>query len=319
MYKKCSLYGLKSKRMLFQLLGITNKAFLKSNYVQRNIFPYIDKTTKPRLIEAPSIELKVIQRKIKNYLLNCDIPDYVYSGIKNKSYVDNAKMHRLNCYLYKLDISAFFPNISREKVYIFFNQVLKTSQDVACCLTNFCTADLSVNNKNNEEISQFLTSKHIKHKNHLCTGCAASPVLSYLVNKEMFDEILNICKVNNMLMTIYVDDIVISSPKPINHYLRSKIVSTVNKYGFNISKNKVRYYTKNDTKEVTGVIIKKNGTLDVPNKLRWKIKRRFDNVTEDYNLKKLQGCIIAARQIMNAYPSLWKYVKLELKNKQHNV
>lgn len=317
MYKSCSLYAIQSKKMLYDFLSITDKNWLKNDFVSQNIHPYIDIIGKPRLIEAPSQELKLIQRKIKNALLNCNFPDHVFSGVKNKSYVGNAKKHSGIKYLYKIDISAFFPNICREKVYNFFKNELNTSPDVAKCLTNFCTTNLlKIATQHIEEINNFIIKKKIKHMNHLCTGSAPSSLLSYLVNQSMFSEIKALCDIENIVMTIYVDDVVFSSFTPIDKYFRERISKIVSKNGFNISKAKVRYYKKNEIKKVTGVIIKSDGSLDVPNRLRYKVIQQFNNgVVDDIN--KLQGCVISARQIKNIYPNILNFIKTQnIKSKQ---
>lgn len=312
MYQYCPLYALQSKKMLLAILGIKEKCWLKNDFVQQNIHPYINNPKKPRLVEPPSPQLNLIQRKIKNGLIKCQFPEYVYSGVKGKSYVDNAKSHGGINYLYKIDITAFFPNISREKVYCFFHNELKTSPDVAEILTNFCTSDLSRELTNRIEIDDFINKKKIRQMNHLCTGASPSPLLSYLVNQNMFHEMMNLCRKYNVKMTVYVDDAVFSCKKPIEPWFRKQILKIITKYGYNISMKKVKYYLPSEVKKVTGVIIKPDGSLDVPNRLRLKIKKRFKRVQDKSDLDRLSGCIISARQINKAmYPSLSQYIKAQ--------
>lgn len=320
MYQSCPLYAIKSKKMLLQALGIQDKRWQKHTFVQKNISPFIDGTTKKRLVEAPSQQLKVIQKRIKNALIKCDFPDYVFSGIKGRSYIDNAKIHAGTLFVYKIDLSAFFPNTSRDKVYRFFLTELKNSPDVANILTNLCTSDLSGDIKNKDEIDLFLQEKGITQINHLCTGASPSPILSYLVNQAMFDEIKHICDANGIFMTIYVDDTIFSSKKEIDAKIRSKILDVVEKYGYRVSIKKVKYYKSNDVKKITGVVIRSDGTLDIPNKLRNKIRSRLETYKEtgdSSELNKLAGCVVAARQIDRcAYPSLVEYIAKERAKKR---
>ena len=58
--------------------------------------------------------------------------------------------------------------------------------------------------------------KHIKIKNHLPSGTPTSQILSYLANLDMFDEIMNYCKEHNLLCSIYVDDITLSTNRKIS-------------------------------------------------------------------------------------------------------
>lgn len=146
--------------------------FFKQKYISSQVSPYIYKAGKPRLIECPSDELKIIQKRIKNYLSMIEVPNNVFSGIKGKSYYDNAKMHtginRRN--LYKIDITAFFPSISRDKVYRFFLNDLDCSPDVAEILTSLTTFDVTKSHSDRYEIMDFLKSKNCNTLNHLISG-----------------------------------------------------------------------------------------------------------------------------------------------------
>lgn len=322
MYQNCPLYAIQSKRMLLQVLGIQDKRWQKHAFVQQNISPYIDGTTKKRLVEAPSPQLKAIQKRIKNALIKCDFPGYVFSGIKGRSYVENAKKHAGKLFVYKIDISAFFPNTSRDKVYRFFQEGLQTSPDVANILTNLCTSDLSREMKKKAEINAFLQEKGIKQINHLCTGASPSPVLSYLVNQVMFDEMKKLCDENNVTMTVYVDDTIFSSEKEISKKIRLELLDIVEKYGYRVSMQKVKYYASSDVKKITGVIIQSSGMMDIPNKLRLKIKNRLishKKTGEHEDLDKLTGCVAAARQIDNtAYPSVTDYIRKQRVNQKND-
>ena len=68
--------------MLKYVLQIKNDDMLKQSNITSKIHPYIDKTKKPRLIEAPQAELKIVQRRIKTLLGKIQTPDNVFSGIK---------------------------------------------------------------------------------------------------------------------------------------------------------------------------------------------------------------------------------------------
>ena len=207
---KTNLYKLSSKKYLMKLLKISDKSFFNQKYIALQISPYIQLNPKPRLIESPSESLKTIQRKIKNELNKIVVPENVFSGIKGKSYIDNAYIHKNNRFLFKIDLSAFFPCITRETVYNFFVSALKTSPDVANILTNLVTVDLTLCNiKNKQLVEQFLLDKGIKTTNHLISGSPTSQILSYLVNFTMFDDLQAFCNKTNITMSIYVDDILL--------------------------------------------------------------------------------------------------------------
>lgn len=313
-YRNCPLFGIKSKKLLKFILHIENEKLFKQSYVASLIVPYIDRNGKPRLIEKPLSEIKIIQKRIKTLLGKIDIPNNVFSGIKGRSYVDNAKMHlgtnRRN--IYKIDFTAFFPSISRERVYKFFYNNLNCSQDIAEILTNFTTIDLKrLKLEKADEIYDFLNHKGVKCFNHLISGSPTSQILSYLVNYDMFRELQNLSNKNGVIMTIYVDDIVFSSEHKISCNFRKSVKSIIKKYCYRISKGKEKLYSKTYPKLVTGVIIDSTGKTTKKNSTRFKISREFNNLKNnqknEHIKQKLRGLINAARQVeRTAYPNMYK-------------
>ena len=314
-YTDCSLYGLKSKKMLRRLLRIEDSRFLKQDYVVSMVSPYIDKNGKPRLIEPPREELKKIQKRIKQMLGQIIVPSNVFSGIKGRSYADNAMMHtgknRRN--LFKIDLTAFFPSISREMVYRFFYEDLCCSPDIAEILTNFTTIDLNKSQTNSlDEIFSFLDAKGVLCKNHLISGAPTSQIMSYLVNHHMFDEMQKIADENSAVMTIYVDDVTFSTENHISKEFRDRIFAIVRKYGYKISKTKVKKYTKLYPKLVTGVVINSEGKPVIKNSMREKIIKEHNYLREHPRDKesrqRLRGLLTAARQVnKHAFPTIYKF------------
>lgn len=298
---KSNLFKLSSKKYLMTLLNVPTKEYLNQNFTAKQIKPYIQANPKPRLIEVPSDSLKKIQKNIKCELNKIEVPSNVFSGIKGKSYVDNAVIHQ-NCnFLFKIDLTAFFPCITRETVYKFFKVDLKTSSDIANILTNFVTIDLTLCDiQEPEPIEQFLLSKGIKTTNHLISGSPASQILSYLANHNMFDELQNFCDKNDIIMSIYVDDITFSSQHKISHKHKEIIYNIISKYLYRLSRSKVKYYTSIYPKSVTGAIISPNWNLSIPNSLSYKVINELrnykNNPNDERSQKRLHGLIVAAQQ-----------------------
>ncbi|MCQ4794236.1 reverse transcriptase family protein [Anaerofustis stercorihominis] len=314
--QKSPLYKLSNKNYLKYLLKIPDKKFFKQSYITQLITPYIDnKNGKKRLIEVPDLELKKIQSRLKNILSLLQMPNYVFSGVKGRSYYDNAYLHKGNKYVCKIDLESFFPNISREKVYLFFLTYFKCSSDIAYILTNLTTVDLTRTKiKNNKKLEKFLEYKNIFCKNHLISGSPASQLLSYLVNKDMFDEIYNLANKNSINVSIYVDDIIFSSFNKISYDFIKQIKRIINKYNYNISNSKFKRYLNGYPKRITGVIIDKNGQLSIPNSLRLKIIKEFEYLKSHPNDSKskirLRGLILSSRQSEpNAFVGIYKYLK----------
>lgn len=314
-YTDCPLYGLKSKKMLKRLLRINNNQMIRQTHIASLVSPYIDKSGKPRLIEPPHEELKIIQKRIKNCLGQIIVPDNVFSGVKGKSYADNARFHignnRRN--LYKIDLTAFFPSIARDTVYHFFAEDLLCSPDVAQLLTDLTTIDLGKSSaKNIDEIYEFLKRKNVSSYNHLISGAPTSQMLSYLVNHRMFDEMQKLADDNGITMTVYVDDVTFSSENRISKNFRDKIIAIIQKYNYQISRKKVKRYTKLYPKLVTGVIIDTTGNPVLKNSMRQKIILAYNDLKtnpENADLRmRLRGLLIAARQVnKDAFPTIYKF------------
>ncbi len=310
-----NLYKQTSKKYLLNLLHIHDKRFLQQRFVSTQISPYIQTTPKPRLIEVPSIELKTIQRNIKNELNKIIVPENIFSGVKGKSYIENAKLHSGNKYVFKIDLSSFFPCIARDTVYSFFTESLKTSPDIACILTNLLTVDLTkCNIKDIESVEKFLVSKKIKTPNHLISGSPASQILSYLVNHKMFDTLQEFCDKNDLTMSVYVDDITFSSQHVISHSQKEVIYKIISKNLYRLSRNKVKYYTKGYPKLVTGAVISSDGRLKIRNSLsrdiisEWRYFKQ--NQHDVQSRSRLQGLIIAAHQSEpTKFQSMYKIVR----------
>lgn len=314
-YDNCPLYSLQSKKMLKYLLGIKNDQLLKQDYVASLIEPYIDANGKPRLIEPPQAELKCVQKRIKNMLGHIIVPDNIFSGIKGRSYADNAFYHTsANLrHLFKIDLTAFFPSTKRENVYRFFREDLLCSPDIAQILTNFTTVDLSkAKVSDREAVIQFLQKKGIDYYNHLISGAPTSQILSYLANHNMFDNLQTLADERGITMTVYVDDVTFSSENYISAEFKKKVVSVIQKYNYQVSKHKVKSYSKLYPKLVTGVIIDAAGRPTLKNSLRKKIIEEYHYLLKHpddaKSRQRLRGLITAARQVDKfAYPSIHRF------------
>ena len=315
-YSDCPLYGIQSKKMLKYVLHISNEHFFKQDYVVSMINPYVDnKAGKPRLIEPPTSELKAIQKRIKTLLGKIEVPYNVFSGVKGKSYSDNAFFHigdNLRNF-YKIDLTAFFPSIRRETVYEFFLNDLQCSPDVASTLTNFTTVDLELLNSDKLiDVYSFLKAKKVKCYNHLISGAPTSQILSYLVNHTMFDELQGVADKFGAVMTIYVDDVTFSSEHQISSSFRNEVLRILKKYGYQISKKKVKGYSKTYPKLVTGVIIDNGGKATIKNSLRKKIINEYEHLLNEpadtKSRQRLRGLVTAARQVdKSVYPNIRKF------------
>lgn len=306
-YNKCSLYGLTRKRDLTKIIKVSVK---NTNNFNIQYKPYIDKFPKRRLIEAPTTSLKMIQKRIKKSLDLLYFPENVFSGIKGRSYIDNAYYHINSNYFLKMDMSKFFPNTPREKIYQFYIKNLKVSTDVASILTDLSSVNLE--SIETSEVQEFIKEKGIQFINHLPSGSPISSILSYLCNVDMFNELEMLAKRNNMIVSFYVDDIIFSSKYKIKKQFLKDAEIIIQNNGQIVNKDKTKTYITRDYKKITGCIIK-NHELYIPNKTTYKIAKllKEENYT-DSNIKSILGLINNA-QMFNKE----KYRDLQFKIKNN--
>lgn len=274
-FSKSPLYGILRKRDLNQLIKARVHNINKYNVEYK---PYIDRKSKKRLIEAPKYNLKLIQKRIKKYLDCFDYPDNVFSGIKGRSYIDNAYYHIDSNYFLKMDLSKFFPNTSREKIYKFYSNKMKMKNDIAAIMSDLSTVDLT--DIMTKEIEDFILEKGIRHINHLPSGSPISSILSYLANIDMFNELDLLAKKYNCIVSFYVDDIIFSSKNKISKSIVKEAERIITKYDQVVNIAKTKSYITSDYKKITGCVIY-NHELLIPNKTKYKIAKllKQDNYT----------------------------------------
>lgn len=191
-----------------------------------------------RHIENPRPALKRVQRRIARKLGHITPPDFLFCPVRGRSYVDNAKIHCGQRVVRTLDIRDYYTNTLRRKVYWFFKSRMSCSSDVAAILAKIATIN-----------------------GRLSTGSPLSPILSFLANIEMWDEISLIARHVNCNLTVYMDDLTISGDK-VSNLTMWRIKERIFRSGLRYHKEK-NYVCK--PAEVTGLIVGKH-SLSLPHR-----------------------------------------------------
>lgn len=247
-FKNSKFYGLQSKQRLKELLYIKRDVYCKSSFINTKINVYLDKNG--RIIEAPDDDIKAIQGIISKSLLTIGVPNYVFSAVRGRGYKDIEAIHNEIDNTICLDIKKFYYNISRNKIYNFYINKLKNSKDVANILTNLSTIDLRLKNYcGSNEIYNLVKDRAIL-SNHLIAGSPISTILSFYANAEMFEQINSFCIENNILFSLYVDDLIFSSYELIKENFIADILAILKKYGYSVSLEKNREFKKGDIKKL---------------------------------------------------------------------
>lgn len=257
---RCHLYGLQSPHALAKRLGWElNKLTSLAADGGYRVYKLRDSD---REIQEPNAALQSLHRQLHRYLARVEVPDYLHSAVKGRSYLSNARAHIGDGQLLKIDIAKFYQSVPQYKVMHFFRDVMRCASDVAGLLANL-----------------------ICHRGVLATGSAVSPIISYYTYKSLFDDLAAVATGHGLVMTCYVDDITMSgsgASRAILHEARSIIFKA------GLRPHKDRSFTGNSAKIVTGVVVGRDG-IALPFSRWQKIRQAIREITacED-DKKKLQ-------------------------------
>lgn len=244
-------YKVTSPRKLAEILNIDLRdlqELLDHKHANFNLYERDKPGGGKRQIEEPKPRLQALHKRVCKLLCRIEVPEYLHSAIKGRSYLSNAAAHAGGEALVKVDVKKFFRSVDRHSVYLFFFKQMKCAPDVAGMLSRLLTVD-----------------------GHLPTGSSASPIISYFAYNEMFDEIYRMARARGLTMTVYVDDLAISGPTA-SRKLLYEVRRVVARH--KLRTHKAHYFRPSRPKVVTGWVVMPDG-LRLPN-------RRHKRIKDDY-------------------------------------
>lgn len=200
------LYKLSNRKRMLIILKMTAEESASTRRKRvYNLFETEDKYKselpalqhKARQIQSPEAVLKRVQTRLANLLGRIELPDYLHSARKGHSYKSNARAHAFGHSVARIDIKKFYERAHASYIQKYFLEELKCSQDVAHRLTELVSYD-----------------------RRLPTGSPASPIISFLAYRPMFDELHALATSMGLTMTVYVDDVVVSGPGIASHFIQ---------------------------------------------------------------------------------------------------
>jgi len=228
---RCHLYGLRSPHALANRLGWDlNKLDQLARHGGYKVYKH--KAT-GREIQEPGAALQSLHRQLHRYLARVEVPEYLHSAVKGRSYLSNARAHVCVGSLIKIDIAKFYQSVPQHKVMHFFRDVLCCAPDVAGLIANL-----------------------ICYRGVLATGSSISPIISYYTFKSLFDDLAALADGHGLNMTCYVDDITMSgagATRAVLHEARSMI------FRAGLRAHKDRSFGEDGAKIVTGVVVGPHG------------------------------------------------------------
>ncbi len=281
-------YRLPSRRKLCDLLYVRPKRLqaLMSDTKYR-----VWKEKSGRLIEEPFDSLKAVHRRVQQLLSRIEHPDWVYSGVCGRSYIDNARQHTGCPFLCSIDIDSFFQSAKKEYVFRFFRYVFRQPEDVAWALSDLLT-----------------------YREHLPTGSPSSQILAFWAYRPMFEMLRDRVRDSGGIVTVYVDDIAISSERNLADDILKASREVISGFELGINEGKTKRRGREQWKVITGAAISPTGGLDIPNRRRKKIHAYITSLKagelDESGVRSLQGMLASARQIDPSFhDQLYKYVR----------
>jgi len=209
-----------------------------------------------RPIDIPDGGLKAIQSRIASLLSRVTPPDWLFSPVKGRSYVDNAARHKGARAFWLLDIADYFPSCTANNVAHFLRGTLECSPDVTAILVHMTT-----------------------WRQCLPQGSPCSPILAYFSNLKMWGEIEGSVARAGLKHSVYADDITISGPI-VRKEVIWEIKRAVHKHGLKIKAEKELSLIDGPA-DITGVIVDRDRTK-LPNR---QLKRLFELRGERHRAK----------------------------------
>ncbi len=231
-----------------------------------------------RPIDIPDNGLKAIQSRIASLLARITPPDWLFSPVKGRSYVNNAARHRGSRAFWLLDIADYFPSCTANNVANFFRKKLECSKDVTAILVKLVT-----------------------WQQCLPQGSPCSPILAYYSNLAMWQEIEQSVSQAGLRHSVYADDITLSGAIVPKKSIW-EIKRIIHKHGMKVKKDK-ELSLIDSSADITGVIVVGNQTK-LPNRqlksfveLRGERHRAKSNALKRLLDSKIAGRVAQRRQV----------------------
>lgn len=192
--------------------------------------------------------MRAAQFRILSRILNyIEVPEYVFAFEKNKSIPVMANRHVGKRIVISLDIKDFFHSIKQDRLFMYF-QSLGIGALPARTLSELCT-----------------------FKAFVPQGAITSPKLSNIITARTFGPTVKAyCDGKGLTLTIYADDITMSTDNPDLNYgeVISSITSIVNAAGFRINHRKTKVMKRHHRQYVCGVVVNEKTNLIKRERLR---------------------------------------------------
>jgi RNA-directed DNA polymerase len=241
-----ALVGLRPKTLFWWIYALEERRrYTTFNIERRN-------AEDPRQISAPIKPLKDIQRTLVDILTPVySAPPQVHGFVPDRSARTNARRHRRQKWVLRLDLKDFFPSIHFGRVWgLFKAKPFEYPSDVAATLAQICC-----------------------HEGTLPQGAPTSPIISNFICWGLDKDLSRLATKERCYYSRYADDICLSTDRSIFPASLASISDGITELGptlqrviaehdFEINNAKTRLMSGSTRQRVTGLVV--NEKVNVP-------------------------------------------------------
>ena len=223
---------------------------------------YLLRSPKNPMKEREVLATDGVLRKIQNALYkrlfarHLKPSAYSHGGIRGRSIKSNAIAHFRGRFIFKADVSDFYPSVSHNRVFRLFRKTFGWPEEVSRVCTRLCTHDF-----------------------HLALGLVTSPILADQIFTPIDHRISAACEEAGIVYTRFVDDITLSasySLDPDRCGIPDLIRRILAEHGFKSKPDKELYGSMDDPRmSITGTRIK-HGRLTVTREFHRRVSNQID-------------------------------------------
>lgn len=224
-----------------------------------------------RIIEAPQVRLKSIQRKILSGILE-KIPLYysaAHGFVKGRSVRSFAQPHVGKPAVLCLDLQNFFPTIGKARVQALF-RTMGYPERVADILGALCTNRtptrvFAVPPRTASDVKEQQDARNLYGYSHLPQGAPTSPLIANLCAYRMDCRLVGLADWAGGVYTRYADDLAMSGGE---HFARNieryaaQVGAIALEEGWSVQHHKTRIMRQSGRQHLAGVVV--NANLNVP-------------------------------------------------------
>lgn len=251
---------------------------LTAEFVNRDVSEWTawDPSKKERPVIAVSGKLRAFQDRFYNRVLRvCLHPSpHSFGCIAGRHVIHNVTPHIGSRFVFKTDLSGFYPSISIDRVNRLFLKQLGCSYEVSRILTRLCTFDF-----------------------HLALGLVTSPILADQVLHAVDLRIAALCEQYQLTYTRFVDDITVSGDYDIEQSpVPRALASIVESHGFKLKQAKSIFGEIKRGIQITGLQIK-NDRVDVAASYLAEVERQIEDHISLGNGGPFYGPFVSSSQL----------------------